>query len=391
MTAETQQPSTLPRALVLKGAHVIEPTGGLNHVADIKIEGGKVTAIGHNLDGGDGFEIHQLDGLVAVPGLIDLHTHVYWGGTSCGVDPDQLALLSGTTTLIDAGSAGAGTFAGFRKHIIERSDVRILAFLNLSYAGIFAFSAAVQVGECTDLRLLDQQECLKLAQEHKDVIVGIKARIGRIAGGANGVAPLDMALEVAEACGLPVMVHLDQPPPSCAEVVSRLRPGDILTHCYRPFPNAPITVGREVRTELVAARKRGVIFDIGHGGAAFGFDTARSMLNADFKPDVISSDVHVLSIKGPAFNLLHTMSKFLSFGMSLPEVIRATTTGPADAIRRPDLGRMTPGNIADVTLLKPLRGEFEYSDALGERIIGEHALELHGIIKGGKWWLPPRA
>jgi dihydroorotase len=375
-------------SLLLKNARVIDPANGLDDVTDIRIENGHIAVVGKSLTETVGTEIRDLDGLIAAPGLIDLHTHIYWGGTSLGVDPADLARKSGTTTLIDAGSAGAGTFPGFRRHIIERTDLRILAFLNLSYAGIFAFSASVQVGECTDLRLLDQRECLRLANEHPDLIVGIKARIGRIAGGGNGVAPLDMALEVAEAAGLPVMVHLDQPPPSSAEVVSRLRRGDILTHCYRPFPNAPVTPDNLVRSEILAARDRGVIFDIGHGGAAFGFNTARAMLDAGFLPDVISSDAHVLSVRGPAFNLLHTMSKFLSLGMDLKEVIRRTTVGPAAAVRQPSLGSLTVGQAADVTILKAIRGRFEYRDSLGEQIVGEHALELHGIVNGGRWWHP---
>jgi dihydroorotase len=373
-------------SLLLKGARVLDPARGFDQISDIKIEQGIISQIEPNITGDIGSELRHLDGLIAVPGLIDLHTHIYWGGTSLGVDPIDLARQSGTTTLIDAGSAGAGTFPGFRRHIVEKSDVRILAFLNLSFAGIFAFSASVQVGECANLRLLDQRECVRLAREHKDVIVGIKARIGRIAGGSNGIAPLDMALEVAEAVDLPVMVHLDQPPPSAADVVSRLRKGDILTHCFRPFPNAPVRPNREIRTEILAARERGVIFDIGHGGAAFGFDTARAMLKAGFLPDVISSDAHVLSIKGPAFNLLHTMSKFLSLGLSLNDVIHRATVGPADAIRRPELGRLTPGAPADITILKILNGKFEFLDSVGERITGEQAFKLQGVVKGGDWW-----
>ena len=207
--------------------------------------------------------------------LIDLHTHVYWGGTSLGVDAVEVARRSGTTTFVDAGSAGPGNFHGFRRHVIEPSPLRIIPFLNISFPGIFAFSSGVMVGECADLRLLDLRECVRVINANRDLIAGVKVRVGRNAGGASGVAPLDMALEVAGETGLPVMAHLDNPPPSRLEVLSRLRRGDILTHCFRPFPNAPVAGDGRIREEVLEARRRGVIFDIGHGSGSFGFGADR--------------------------------------------------------------------------------------------------------------------
>jgi dihydroorotase len=244
------------------------------------------------------------------------------------------------------------------------------------------------VGECADLRLLDLRECRKVAEENRDLVVGIKVRVGKGAGGASGVAPLDMALEVAEAVGLPVMCHLDFPPPSRLEVVSRLRKGDVLTHCFRPFPNAPAAPGGGVREEIAAARERGVIFDIGHGQGSFGFGTARAMLAAGFLPDVISSDVHSLSIDGPAFDLLHTLSKFLVLGVALPQVIRAATSAPAAAVNRPELGSLKPGSAGDATLISIEEGEFTYHDVLAEPLKGSKKLEARGVVIGGKWWHP---
>jgi hypothetical protein len=173
------------------------------------------------------------------------------------------------------------------------SAVRILAYLNVSFAGIFAFSRTVMVGEAADLRLLDLNECVRVARENRDLIVGIKVRVGRGAGGSSGIAPLDMAIEVAEEVGLPVMAHIDHPPPSRREVLERLRPGDVLTHCYRPFPNSLLRSDGAVREEALLARERGVTFDIGHGAGSFGFHACRGLLAAGFRPDVISSDVHV--------------------------------------------------------------------------------------------------
>src|SRR5580692_308914 len=376
--------------LILRGGRVIDPASGRDETADIAFGDGKVTEIGRDLLA-SGAEIIDMRGLLVVPGLIDLHTHVYWGGTSLGVEAVEVARQSGTTTFVDAGSAGPGTFHGFRRHVIELSPLRIIPYLNVSFPGIFAVSAAVTVGECADLRLLDPRECVRVIRANRDLIAGVKVRVGRNAGGASGVAPLDIALEVAEETGLPVMAHLDNPPPSRLEVLARLRRGDVLTHCFRPFPNAPVAPDGKVREEVAAARERGVVFDIGHGGGSFGFRTAEAMLAAGFLPDVISSDVHALSIDGPAFDQITTMSKLLSLGMELTAVIRAGTAAPAAAIGRADLGHLGVGAVGDASVIDLAEGNFEYRDVLGEVRAGRQRLKARGVVLAGSWWHPPRA
>ena len=373
--------------LILRGARVIDPSQNLDRVTDVRFTGGKVAAVGDQLVAGPTTEVRDLRGKVVTPGLIDLHTHVYWGGTSISVDAVALARTSATATFVDAGTAGPGNFPGFRKHVIEPAlPVRILPLLNLSFAGIFAFSGTVMVGECEDLRLLDLKECVRVAQENADLVVGIKVRVGRGASGNSGIAPMDMALEVAEATGLPLMAHLDHPPPSRLDVMSRLRKGDILTHCFRPFPNAPSHPGGGVRPEVLAARERGVIFDIGHGAGSCGFATSRAMLSAGFKPDVISSDVHILSIGGPAYDLLQTLAKFHALGMSLPEVVACGTTNAANAIRRPDLGTLAVGSVGEASIFEVLSEPTEYKDVVGETITSAHRFVAHGLVLDGKWW-----
>jgi dihydroorotase len=371
--------------LILTGGRIIDPTNGRDEIADIVFKDGKVAEIGRNLSHASAKTV-DIAGKIVTPGLIDLHTHVYWGGTSLGVDAAAVAKTSGTTTFVDAGSSGPGNFHGFRRHVIEPSPVRILPILNVSHAGIFAFSTTVMVGECADLRLLDPRDCVRVVNANCDLIVGIKVRVGRTAGGNSGIAPLDIAIEVAQEVGLPVMAHLDHPPPSRLEVVSRLRSGDILTHCFRPFPNAPVAPDGQVREEIAAARERGVVFDIGHGGGSFGFRTAEGMLAAGFLPDVISSDVHALSIDGPAFDQITTMSKLLSLGMPLADVIHASTVAPARAIGRDDIGHLTLGAVGDASILDLAEGAFDYRDVLGETRQGRQRLSASGLVVNGEWW-----
>ena len=261
----------MPFDLILRGGRVIDPSQKLDAVADIAFAAGKVAMVGKALKADPATDVRDVSGYIVTPGLIDLHTHVYWGGTSLGIDAEAFCRASGVTTAIDTGSAGPGNFAGFRKHVIERSEVRILAFLHVSHAGIFGFSNRVMVGESEELRLMDPISAVEVVEANRDLIVGIKVRVGRNSSGTSGIVPLDIALEVADQVGLPLMAHIDHPPPSYEEVVARLRPGDVLTHAFRPFPNSPATAQGVVRE----ARERGVLFDIGHGKGSFAFKTAR--------------------------------------------------------------------------------------------------------------------
>jgi dihydroorotase len=211
-----------------------------------------VARVGERLEA-DGAEVRDVSGLIVTPGLIDLHTHVYWGGTSLGIDAEDFARRSAVTTCVDTGSAGPGNFAGFRKGVIERSAVRILPYLHVSFAGIYASSKRIVVGEGHDIRLLAARDCIDVVKANRDLIVGIKVRIGRTASGAAGIVPLDVAEQVADQTGLPMMVHIDEPSPSYEEVIARLRPGDVLTHCFRPFQTRQSTA--RARSSGTTARR----------------------------------------------------------------------------------------------------------------------------------------
>ena len=375
----------MPFDLVLRNGRVIDPSQNIDRVTDVAFADGKVAQIGDRLEAGDA-EVRDVAGRIVTPGLIDLHTHVYWGGTSLGIDAEMYARKSAVTTCVDTGSAGPGNFAGFRKHVIEPSAIRILPFLHVSFAGIYGFSNKIMVGEGHDIRLLAARDCLEVVEANRDLIVGIKVRLGRTASGEAGIVPLDVAEQVADQTGLPMMVHIDEPPPSYEAVVSRLRAGDILTHCFRPFPNAPINGAGEVKAAVIEARKRGVLFDIGHGMGSFAWKTARAMIDNNFLPDTISSDVHALCIDGPAYDQVTTLSKFLALGMPLADVIAASTVNAARALNRPELGTLKPGSVGDASVLSLEEGSFPLEDVRGEVVTAGQRLFAKGVVVGGRWW-----
>ncbi|MGU3545970.1 amidohydrolase/deacetylase family metallohydrolase [Methylobacterium sp. A52T] len=374
--------------LILKGARVVDPSQNHDGICDVAFADGRVSGFGRDLPVGPGTQVRDMEGAIVTPGLIDLHTHVYWGGTSLGIDADAFCRTSGVTTSVDTGSAGPGNFAGFRSHVIERSQARILAYLHVSFAGIFGFSKTIMVGESEDPRLMAPREAVEVADANRDVIVGIKVRVGRHASGDQGTAPLDIALQVAEETGLPLMAHIDEPPPSYEQVLAMLRPGDVLTHAFRPFPNSPITAQGAVKPALREARARGVLFDIGHGKGSFAFRTARAMLAGGFLPDTISSDVHQLCIEGPAFDQVTTMSKMLCLGMSLNEVVAASTVNAAVALKRMEYGTLKVGALGDATVLAVRDGAFDYVDTRGEHMTGDRRITAEGVVLKGRWWHP---
>src|SRR6201993_1319746 len=378
----------MPLDLILRGGRVVDPSQKLDAVTDVGFADGKVAAVGNALKAERGTEVRDVSGYIVTPGLIDLHTHVYWGGTSIGITAENFCRTSGVTTAVDTGSAGPGNFAGFRKHVIEPSQVRILAYLHVSHTGIFGFSNRVMVGESEELRLMNPIDAVEVAEANRDLIVGIKVRVGRYSSGTSGIVPLDIALEVANEVGMPLMVHIDHPPPSYEDVLARLRPGDVLTHAFRPFPNTPTTAQGTVKQVVLEARERGVLFDIGHGKGSFAFKTARAMLANGFYPDTISSDIHALCIDGPAFDQVTTLSKFLCMGMPLSDVVASSTVNAAMALRRPELGSLKVGGIGDATILSIREGRFDYVDVVGEHMAGERKIFSEGVVIAGRWWHP---
>jgi dihydroorotase len=358
----------------------------VNDQVDVAFRNGQVAAVRQGISGDGARQVLDVSGKVVVPGLVDLHTHVYWGATALGVDAQSVCRHSGTTTFVDAGSAGAGNFAGFRRFIVERTNLNILAFLNVSYAGIFGFGANLWVGECGDLRLLDREECQRTIEANRDIIVGIKVRVGEEASGPHGLTPLRVARDIADQLDLPIMAHVDMPPPTLTEVLALLRPGDVWTHCFRGPPNAMVTESGAVEEDILAARKRGILFDVGHGFGSFSFDVARQMIGVGVYPDSISSDVHAFNVDGPAHDILHVASKFLSLGMSLEDVVSRISLAPANCIGKKNLGRLALGSKADAIVLHEEHGAFRFVDSHGKALIGERRLRADTIIVDGTVW-----
>ncbi|MBA7688149.1 Deacetylase [subsurface metagenome] len=371
--------------LLLKGGTVIDPCQGIERTMSVAVKQGKIARLGENIDEKEAKKTLHLYQQLVCPGLIDLHTHVYWGGTPLGVVADSIGLRSGVTTFVDAGSSGAANFLGFKEHIIKKSTCQIFAFLNISYPGIFGFSADLMYGESQHLELLNVPAAVKVGKKYPQFIKGIKVRESMNSTGNQGLHPMHLAMRAAEELRKPLMVHIGKPPPDSRQILSFLREGDIITHAFRGNPNGLLDEKGYIAPELIEARKRGVIVDLGHGMGSLSFHVAEKMMEQGFFCDTISSDVHALSAGGPAFDLPTTMSKMLNLGMPLSEVVRATTYKPALVLAEEDqIGHLQPGSIADIAVLELRQGKFEFYDGFEHKMVGNKRLFPILTCKEGK-------
>jgi dihydroorotase len=345
----------MPHDLLLTGGHVIDVGGGRTGVLDVAVRDGRIADVAPGLPR-DAHEVVDVGGRVVTPGLVDLHTHVHPGATYWGIDPDPIAWYTGVTTWVDAGSAGAYTLDALRT-AAARSAVRVPALLNIAGPGLTA-----RTGEGRDLGHCDVDLAVATVTANRDLVVGLKVRIDAETVGANGVEPLRRALLAAQACGVPVMVHIGAAPPGLAEVLDLLRPGDIVTHCASAI--AAVSDSGVVDPAVRDAYDRGVLFDIGHGSGGFAFDVLEAQLAAGLVPHTVSTDLHARSVYGPAFDLPTTMAKLLAAGMPLDDVVAAATAHPARVLGLADgVGTLTPGAAADIAVFRLEDGPFEVVDA----------------------------
>lgn len=343
---------------IIAGGEVVDPGAGVAGRFDLAIAAGRVAAVAPRLDPARAARVIDARGQIVTPGLVDLHTHIYWGVTYWGVEPDPIAARTGVTTWLDAGSAGSYSFPGFRRYVAEASRARVFGLLNLSGVGLIA-----PTGEFVNLDYCDVDLAARTIEANRDLILGVKARIDAKTTRGVGIRPLEYARDLADRAALPLMVHIGSGPPSLDAIIALLRPGDILTHCYTGGDHRILDASGRVREAILALRERGVILDIGHGAGSFSYAVAEAALAQGIAPDVISSDIHQLSAQGPMFDLPTTLSKFLNLGMPLPDVIDRATRRPALAMRRPDLGTLRPGACADVALFKLEQGDYIFHDS----------------------------
>jgi len=381
--------------LDITGGRVLDPGRGIDATATVSVDGGVITgtadgvitgagqagegARGPALRAAPGRETIDATGLLVTPGLVDVHTHLFPGVSHYGIDPDTHCLDRGVTTAVDAGSAGAQTFPGLRRYVIERSQTRILAFLNIAVQGMISRL----VGELEDIRWASPGQAIACARENPDLIVGIKVRLGYQMVGNDPAPALRRARDAADALGLPLMVHVIDMRPDLGWLLPYLGPGDLVTHCFHGNEGGILDPAGRVIAAAVSARERGVLFDVGHGQGSFAYHVARSALTQDFPPDTISSDLHAHNIDGPVFDQATTLSKLLHLGMPLGDVIRATTSAPAAAVRRGRLGTLAAGAGADLSVFELREGAWPLPDAAGVTEVVERLLVPRMVIRAG--------
>ena len=369
--------------LLLKGGHVIDPKNKISAVRDVAIANGKVAAVAAKIDAAEALKVVDVSGYYVTPGLIDIHVHVYAGtgerGSYAGdnsVYPDGFTFRSGVTTVADAGCAGWRNFEDFKQRIIDRSKTRVLAFINIVGNGMRGGKFE------QDLADMEARPAADMALRYKDLIVGVKT--AHYAG--PEWTPVEHAVEAGTIANIPVMVdfginHAERP---VSELVTKkLRPGDIYTHVYSGLRNELLESGK-VNPGLWEGRKRGVIFDVGHGGGSFLWRIAIPAMKEGFIPDSISTDLHIGSMNAGMKDMLNVMDKFLAMGMSVDDVILRSTWNPAREIKRQELGHLSTGAVADIAVLKLEKGAFGFVDMYGARLRGTQKLTCEVTLREGK-------
>lgn len=374
--------------IVIKNGHVIDPKNNIDGVMDIAIKDGKIAVVGRNIDTKEAIQVVNAKGFIVTPGLIDIHTHNFVGTNGdqaymngpLGVVPDGFTFRSGVTTVVDAGSSGWRSFPDFKKNIIDRSQTRVLAFLNIVGQGMRGGGFEQDVND------MDAALTAKTVRENREHLVGIKLAHF---DGHNWTAA-DRAAEAGRTADVPVMIDFGGsiPPLSIEELYFKhLRPGDIFTHCFAQLSSREFivdTVTKKVKPFVIEAKKKGIIFDVGYGGISFSFSQAIPAVKAGFYPNSISTDLHTGSMNNAMKDQLSVMSKFLVMGMPLQEVIKASTWNPAIEIKREELGHLSVGSVADVAILNIREGKFGFFDYTGYRIDGNKKFECEMTIRNGR-------
>ena len=375
---------TAPYDLLLAGGTLLDPAQGTRAATNVAFAAGNVAAVGPHLSAADAKDTVDCSGRIVAPGMIDLHVHVFWGVSHYGIEPDPHCVAKGVTTAVDAGSAGADTFPGFRKYVIDVSATRLFAQLNISSQGMLT----KEIGELDDLRHASVPKAIAMIERHRDVILGVKVRLTRnsIVSRESGIRPLYLAREAADAVRLPIMVHpQDAWCDSLDDILAVMRGGDILTHCFHGDSHGILDGDGKVRRSVREAIERGVIFDVGHGRGSFSWEVAERALEQGIGPTTISSDLHVYNVAGPVYDLATTVSKFLHLGLSLEGALHKVTATPARVLGMSDqIGTLRVGAWADAVVFDLQQGQFELHGARGETRVGRQRLVPTAVVRAGK-------
>ena len=369
--------------LLLQGGHVIDARNSISAVRDVAIKDGAIAAVAEKINPADALKVVNVQGLYVTPGLVDIHVHVYAGtgernsyAGDNSLYPDGYTFRVGVTTVADAGCAGWRNFEDFKTRVIDRAKTRVFAFINIVGAGMR--------GPKFEDNLEDMQPgpAAAMAKKYKDIVVGFKT--AHYTG--PDWTPVEHAVEAGnEAGGIPVMVDFgnDHPERPLADLVTRkLRPGDIYTHCYSGLRHE--LVDGKVNPGMIEGRKRGVIFDVGHGGGSFAWRVAVPAIQQGFLPDSISTDLHIGSMNSGMKDMLNVMGKFLAMGLTMDQVIARSTWNPAREIHHEELGNLSVGSTADVAVLRLENGNFGFTDMYGARMDGKQRLQCELTLRAGK-------
>ncbi len=377
-----------PFHVLIKGGRVVDPSQGLDAVRDVAIRGEKIESIAADIPANRSRIVINARGKIVTPGLIDIHTHVFPDVGPYGIEADPHCLRRGVTSVIDAGTSGPLMFEAFRRCHIERSQTRIRALLNVVAIGMVAGSTP-NMGELEDLRYCVPELAVKMAKLHPGLIVGLKIRFSKQYTGRNDYEGMKRARQAADRAGLPLMMHIGGSYSPLPKLIRLMRKGDVVTHAYNSHPNGILDSKGKLLPEVLQARRRGVLFDVGHGAGSFSFRVMEKCLKQEFPPDTISSDLYSANVNGPVYDLVTTLSKFFSLGLSLREVVERATSMAARVFDfGARVGTLSPGAAADVSVLNLREGRFVFTDSYGKKRTGRLKLEPIVTLRGGRLYYP---